>query len=229
MLNGIKLSSGDTAAVQAVAAKARKQDNSFIVPVELRGRRTDGRAVVFSRAEVVLVNSLPVDRPRLSLVQRDTYPLSVANAYSQVLFHGPALHGLTSIDAISREGIAATTLVAPQAAKWMDRPLRKNWLADPQALDAAFQAIILWGVQYQGTPNLPSGFGHYRQFRRTFPVGSVRLVARITSATGPIIRADVEWIDADDKLIARLENGEFVSDANLAAAFRQNGSALTAV
>jgi hypothetical protein len=107
----------------------------------------------------------------------------------------------------------------------MERPPRNNWLADPLALDAAFQAIILWGAQRQGSPNLPAAIGHYRQFRRAFPSGPIRLVARITSVTGPIIRADIEWTDLDGKLIARLENGEFVGDANLAAAFRQNRAA----
>jgi len=71
--------------------------------------------------------------------------------------------------------------------------------------------------------------GKYRQFRRQFPAGEVRIVARITNSAGPMIRADIEWLDADGRLIARLEQGEFVGDAKLAAAFRRNRLATTTV
>jgi hypothetical protein len=82
--------------------------------------------------------------------------------------------------------------------------------------------LILWGVERRGQPNLPAALGRYRQYRRSFPAGELRVVAKITGGSGPMIRADVEWLDAADGLIARLEDAEFVGEAKLSAAFRNN-------
>src|SRR5262249_10690003 len=49
VLHGIKSRDAQSVNVNAVAAKARKQESTFVVPVELHGRRDDGRDMLFSR------------------------------------------------------------------------------------------------------------------------------------------------------------------------------------
>jgi hypothetical protein len=210
--------------ISAVAGKARKQDGAFVVPVALQGHRRDGRPLPFSRADVVLATNLKPESPRIALANLRPYPHSIDHAYRRLLFHGTELRAIASIDGIADDAIAATVRTAPPPSSWLREPLRQTWLADPLALDAAFQLLILWGIEKQGMPNLPAAIGRYRQFRRSFPSGEIRVLARITSAKGPIIRADIEWTDAAGALVARLENGEFVGDAKLATAFRNNRS-----
>ncbi len=226
VLNGIKIGPEQSVTIAAMAGKARKHDGTFVVPVELRGMGKAGRPIVYSQAEVVLVSSLPADRPRLTWSNGGSANLTAADAYSRILFHGAALHGLTSIDDLGTDGISATSITARPPVSWMEKPLRNNWLAEPLALDSALQAMIVLGVHRLGVPNLPMSAARYRQFRRTFSAGPVRIAARITSVTGPVIRADIEWTDGDGVLIARLEGGEFVSDQKLAQIFRQSRDAL---
>ena len=101
--------------------------------------------------------------------------------------------------------------------------LRRDWLADPLGLDCAFQAIILWSFAQHGAAALPVFVGRYRQFRRAFPAGGVRLVARITKDTGCLARADVEFLDpATGRLVARLADAEVAIDAGLNEKYRRN-------
>src|SRR5215213_7234259 len=51
--SGVQVESAPVA-IRAFAGRAFRQDKTFVVPVELRGRRKDGREVTHSRAEIVL-------------------------------------------------------------------------------------------------------------------------------------------------------------------------------
>jgi acyl transferase domain-containing protein/NAD(P)-dependent dehydrogenase (short-subunit alcohol dehydrogenase family) len=229
VLSGIKLDPTAAASIEAVAGKARKEGGTLIVPVELRGRRDDGRAIAHSRAEVLLAAIGTPDPARITPSNLRPYARSVDDAYRTVLFHGVELRGIVSVDGITDDAITATVRAAPPPSAWLRDPPRQAWLADPLALDAAFQLMILWGVEKLGQPNLPAALGSYRQFRRAFPPGELRVAVRITAVSSPMIRADVEWLDVSGTLVARLENAEFVSDAKLAHAFRHNGLAASAV
>jgi NAD(P)-dependent dehydrogenase (short-subunit alcohol dehydrogenase family)/acyl carrier protein len=227
VLSGIKFAPDEHHTISAVASKLRKQDDLFIVWVELRSQRADGKVIVHSRGDVLLANSLASEVPSLELSAVRPCATTAEQAYSDILFHGPALHALAGVEGIAVDGIVTTVRTASPPTEWMKEPLRGAWLADPLAIDGAFQSLILWGIEHRGVLNLPAAIGRYRQFRRSFPAGDVRLIARVIPGTGSILRADFEWLDADGQLIARLEGGEFVEDANLANAFRQNQLALS--
>jgi hypothetical protein len=89
--------------------------------------------------------------------------------------------------------------------------------------------MILWSVENWGAASLPCLAGRYRQYRRSFPSGGARVVARVTRATSLHALADIDFVDADGRLIARLEGYECVLDAALQRAFRRNRLAPTAV
>ena len=95
-------------------------------------------------------------------------------------------------------------------------------MTDPLALDGAFQMMILWSIERTGSGALPTFVGRYRQFRRAFPGGGVRVVARVIEAGPHKARADVDFLDADGGVVARIEDYECVIDASLRSAFRRN-------
>src|SRR5262249_16505163 len=149
------------------------------------------------------------EAPRLADLTGQPYPHSLEEVYRSFLFHGPDLQGLTRVEGLADTGIAATTRPAPPPAQWVERPLRRDWLAEPLALDCAFQAIILWCFAQHGAAALPVFVGRYRQSRRAFPSGGVKLVARITKDTGGLACADVEFLDpVSGRLVARLADAE---------------------
>ena len=76
-------------------------------------------------------------------------------------------------------------------------------------------------------PNLPVGVGRYRQYRRGFPAGEIRISVRITKVSGHLIHADIEFTDQGGTLVACMDGAEFVSDPHLTAAFRDNQWAAT--
>ena len=111
------------------------------------------------------------------------------------LFHGPAAHGIKRVEGWSEEGIICES--DSPAASWMEQPLRSGWLADPLALDVAFQMMILWSFEARGVGSLPTGVVRYRQFTRAFPASGVRIEARVTGCRPTAATATMDfWMPA---------------------------------
>jgi hypothetical protein len=221
VLNGVHLTEDDEADVLAFAGRRERHGHELVVPVELLSRRQE-RDIVHSRAEVVLVSNLPVPEAARPLPKLPAYPHSVHDAYRKFLFHGPDLAGIERIEGVSQSAIIASCRSAPAPAAWQRQPLRSSWLADPLAIDVAFQLMILLSFDQHGVGCLPCAVGHYRQYRRSFPANGVRIVAHITKVTGSLIRADIEFIAEAGILVARMTDHESVMDKGLQAAFRRN-------
>jgi NAD(P)-dependent dehydrogenase (short-subunit alcohol dehydrogenase family) len=219
---GVKLDPGDVLTLRALAGKATRQDKLFLVPVELRGRKKDGREFTKSKAEVILVAALPKAPPADRPPAVGPYPHPVADAYRDLLFHGPDLHGLERVDGVSEHAIAGAAATAPPPAEWFQYPLRSQWVADPLVLDSSFQLMILWSRHQHGAPSLPNFAGRYRQFRRHFPDGPVTVVARVTRDNGTFARADIDYLDADGQVVAQLQDYECMMTDTLTAAFTRN-------
>jgi acyl transferase domain-containing protein/acyl carrier protein len=219
---GVKLDPADALVLRAFAGKATRQDKLFLVPVELRGRKKDGREVVKSKAEVILVAALPkapaADRPPAVA----PYPHAVPDAYRDLLFHGPDLRGIERVDGVAELAIAGAAATAPPPADWFQFPLRSGWVADPLVLDTSFQLMILWSRHQHGAASLPNFAGRYRQFRRHFPDGPVTVVARVTRDNGTFARADLDYLDADGQVVAQLQDYECMMTENLNQAFTRN-------
>jgi hypothetical protein len=104
----------------------------------------------------------------------------------------------------------------------MSEPVRGGWLADPLAIDVALQSVILWSQERRGKPCLPCGIASYRQFRRGWPLDGIRILIKIQPPADRMIRCDIEFVDLQGRLVARMEGCENVIDASLSAAFRRN-------
>jgi len=220
--NGVHVDPGANVILRAFAGKAIKQDKLFVVPVELRGKRKDGREVIYSRGEIVLVASLPsappADRPPPVTPLR--YP--IAEVYDEHLFHGPELRGIEHIRGSSPTAFIGTARAAPTPADWLQAPLRSAWVADPLVLDSSFQMMILWTLSQRETGSLPCFAGRYRQYRKSFPSEGSTVVIRVRRDNGKFARADIDYLDADGRVIAQMQDYECVMDKNLTGAFRRN-------
>ena len=221
ILNGVQLGDTEQAKLKLLAGQAVKRDGSYLVPVEIRGKRGD-RDVVHSKAEVLLLPHLPGARKSQPILNLSPYPHAIEEAYRRFLFHGPELAGIEKIEGISLEAMVASCRTAPAAGSWMTRPLRSAWIADPLVLDAAFQMMILWSFNQNGAGCLPCYVGQYRQYRRAFPAGSIRVRVRVKRTSGSLVKADIEFVDGSGEVVAAMTDHESVIDANLERAFKQN-------
>jgi len=218
VLKGVTLKAGECLKLQVLAGAASANGNQDLVEVELRAGQT-----LHARARLVLAFEL--DRaPGASLTPAtgEYAPGSKKIYQAGRLFHGPRLQGIESVEACDDQGIVATVASAPKPGQWMQKPLRSNWLADPLALDVAFQLMILWSLEQLGAGSLPTRVGRYRQYRQRFPEQDARIVIAIKQHSEHQALADIEFLDHEGELVARIEDYECVVDASLSKAFDRN-------
>jgi hypothetical protein len=221
VLHGVILDGGPAPTLRVGAGKVRRQDGLFVTPVELRSARPGGREVLHARAEVLLATSLPPVPPPGPLPELRPYPRGPAEIYQDVLFHGPELRAIEQVEGASEQGIVAVVRTAPPPASWVRQPLRQRWVTDPLVLDAVFQLMIVWAQQRHGAVGLPCHVARYRQFRRSFPPGPVRVAVRVTRDSGLHALADIDLLDEAGTVIGRLEGCECAIDPGLERAFRR--------
>ena len=215
---GVRLGSHDQILLKVLTGKPVRNGDCFTARVQLVSTN-HGREILHAGGFVELAPSYStVPGSSLHVAER-RYSMNLSAAYETRLFHGPMLHGITAIEACSAEGIVVTSRSAPSPWTWMSEPARGSWLADPLAIDSALQAIILWSQEFRGKPCLPCAISTYRQYRRTFPKDGVRIVIRMHDTPEQLIRCDVEFIDLNGVLVARMEGCESVADGSLTAAF----------
>jgi len=190
-----------------------------VCPVEMRSSDGAPRA----RARVLLGHA--GEAPEGVALDLDRSSLSAERIYNEHLFHGEPMRFIESVDGLSDAGIVCRARTAPVPSEWMKKPLRSRWITDPAAIDAAFQALIVWSRERKGMPCLPTGFASYKQFRAGFPKGGVILRAKVIEAAARRARADVDFIDDAGAVVARMSGYDCVLDAGLDAAFK-NGAAV---
>jgi acyl transferase domain-containing protein/NAD(P)-dependent dehydrogenase (short-subunit alcohol dehydrogenase family) len=225
IFQGIQVSENSPASLKVLSGKATKRDGTFVVPVEISGRKK-GRDVPHSRSRILLGERLPDEPPHFAPPSVRPFGYSLDEIYETMLFHGPDLRALERIDGMNDAGAIAFARTSPPPSAWMDEPVRGAWLADPLALDAALQLLIVWIQQRRQAGSLPCFVGSYRQYRRSFPADGVLVTARITYDAGSTVRADMEFMDADGRIVARMNDVEYVIDVALNESFRKARSAM---
>ncbi|MBI9082667.1 MAG: SDR family NAD(P)-dependent oxidoreductase [Desulfobacterales bacterium] len=225
LISGIKMGT-DALTVHFMAGQTFRNNGHFHVPVEIHGQG-NGQPRIHARA-MALLEEFPAAAPE-DIITEDVglrpYSRSVQNAYDQVLFHGPHLHGIQEVLGCCGKGIRARIRTAPSPAEWIANPLRTRWIADPLVLDSAFQMAILWSDEIRGVRCLPSFIGAYRQYCRSFPRGSVEVALRVTCATDRKLTGDVTVTDNKGQIVAILTGFEAIMDPALANAFRPSCAA----
>jgi hypothetical protein len=224
VLKGLTFDAGETRTTQVLTGKATKENGHGIlsVPVEIRSTGADGKVHHHARTTIHLVSTLPKASGALLNINTDPYHRPSDEIYRDLLFHGPALQGIQKVEGISADAIIARVGPTAPPPHWIVEPLRSSWLADPLALDVAFQLMIVWSQEIHGTASLPSFAGRYRQFRNSFPADGVSVVIKIRENGNRLARADIEFLDSKGGLVARLEDYECVLDTALSEAFTRN-------
>jgi acyl transferase domain-containing protein/NAD(P)-dependent dehydrogenase (short-subunit alcohol dehydrogenase family)/acyl carrier protein len=222
VLHGVALENETVPLLRVCAGKAVKREGFFRVPVEMRSLQPDGREVLHARAEVLLTTQLPPAPPAAMPRATRAYPRTPAEFYPDCTFHGPELQGIERVDCCDEGGLDGVVRTAPSPAAWIRQPLRQKWLTDPLVLDSSFQMMILWTLDQRGAPCLPCHLTHYRQYQRGFPAGQVHVLIHVTRTSDLQALADLDYVDRDGQLIARLEGYECVLDPTLVRAFHRN-------
>ena len=224
LFKGVKIGEREEATVEVRVGKAIRGDGHFVVPAELRGILANGREVAHARADVILADRHATAMRALlpETIELPPYPGSREEIYQTILFHGPAMQGIERIDGLGERSIVGWVATSPAPAEWLEGPLRNNWLTDPLAIDSAFQLVVLWCRDRLGANSLPTAIDGYRQFRRSFPADGVRVVAEIRQTSDARAVADIDFLDAQNELVAQLTSYECVIDASLNQAFRRN-------
>ena len=224
IFKGVRLPAGAPCSVELRASAPRRENHSFRVRAEIRG--TGG--VLHAAADILLGDARPAAQPARPGFPAGTYPRALNRIYRDYLFHGEDLRGIVAVPAYSPEGIVVDARPSAPPEAWYRKPLRDAWTADPLALDCAFQAMILWTWEAMGAASLPSSALRYRQFQAAFPESGTKVVCRVTRSGAHTAVADVEFLDAQGNLVARLEGYECTVDGGLAQAFRKTEIAAAA-
>jgi len=82
--------------------------------------------------------------------------------------------------------------------------------------------VVLWCRSQLGANSLPTGLRGIRQYKTRFPAEGVRVVAEIREAIATRAVADIEFLDADEDLVARIDGYDCVIDLSLNQAFCRN-------
>ncbi len=215
IFKGVILDPEESVSIQVLAGPAVLSDGMELVPVELRSGN-----VLHARARIVLATELQAAQS--SAAPSAAQPYSGEIYADGRLFHGPDLQGIESVEGWSKQGIIGNAAAAPAPSEWMQQPLRSGWLADPLALDASFQLMILWCFEAHGVGSLPTRAASYRQFARAFPQDGTRVSIRVIHATEHSAQAAIEFTDHAGTLVARMDGYECVMDATLNDSFTDN-------
>ncbi len=220
VLKGVVLEGRQSITVRLLTGAATPRANLVAVPVSMTST-AGGRDALHAQADVLLTAEKLPAAPARALV--DISGGGFSDAYTRgVLFHGAALHGIERVEGCAQEGVSAFVKAAPAPKKWMQNPLRGSWIADPLALDSAFQMLILWSTAHRGAPLLPSALTRYRQFVAAFPKGGCRVVIAVAISITAMAVSSIEFLDRQGNLLASAEGCECVVDAGLRDAFRLN-------
>ncbi len=143
--------------------------------------------------------------------------------YGELLFHGPRLHAIETVEGISETGMALRLKSAPKPSMWIEGTSDPRWTTDPMVVDGVFQALILWCRERHGAPSLPARLDAYRQFA-AIPGDGVRAVVAVRNVEGSSVVSDIDLVDAGGSLVGRLEGFVCTVSPTLERAFSEGRS-----
>ena len=158
------------------------------------------------RARVLLGGGEPPPDPEVPVDLPDLppFPMGVADAYRELLFHGPLFHGIAAIDGMDDRGSTAQLRPStPEAC--VAGAAGGGWLLDPVLLDSALQVQVLWARLRWDVTLLPAEIGSYGRLSDPRPGELVRHELRLSPGSAPpLYRADHWFYGADGRPLAIL-------------------------
>ena len=208
--------------IRILAAPAKSNGDSITVNLELRDGITDGAEVIHSKATALLTDRLPSPPPYEipADLKNAAYDRAVSQIYADILFHGQALQGIRRVRSCLASGMLADLGTAPTPGAWIQTPPRNHWIADPLAMDGAFQMASLWCYEETGRVSLPSFSASYRQYCRRFPSQPIQAVLAIRDVSRYKLVGDFTFLDQDGKVLATITGYEAIMEDRLIRAFK---------
>ena len=185
-------------------------DGDGIFEVEAKISPTDNAIRPFYKCIVCLKKKgpTPPDFDYSVFDNLDTFPMPVQDLYLKWLFHGACFQGITTIEGISEQAVCGTLKSIPPAVCLAETPENKNWLLDPVILDSSLQLVILWKRHYQDMTPLPFAIKRYRKFA-PFTSGLIHCCVQLENSNkGQLVKADMFFLDDENRLLAMLEGVE---------------------
>ena len=139
------------------------------------------------------------------------FSLSVKDSYQRWLFHGPCFQGITAIKGINEQIIRGTLKSISPAICLAQTKETREWLFDPVILDSSLQLVILWERNYHDMTPLPSRIDHFHKYGPLAPDPVHCYVQVKSSNQGQTIKANIFFLDKDNRLLAVLEGVEVSS------------------
>jgi hypothetical protein len=144
------------------------------------------------------------------------FPMTVADAYRELLFHGPLFQQIASIDGLDERG--ATALIVPSdPASWI-RGASGEWLLDPALVDCAFQLQVIWARLQWGVTLLPGSIDRVARVAAAPGAASdgIRLELRVRPESKlPLCHADHYFFTPDGRLLVAMTNSQGVGSKAL--------------
>jgi NAD(P)-dependent dehydrogenase (short-subunit alcohol dehydrogenase family) len=172
------------------------------------GPAADAKAVRY-RAVVQLAWQAPSDETGARVTLKGgAGAVSAREAYDRVLFHGPCLQAIRSIEQLGDDGIAAAVTFGslPSALTGVQRPA---WVMDPVALDTAAQLVLVWSRLQDDMTPLPSGFHEFVLFGPVSEATGCAVAIR-RAPGGHVLECDAEFLAADGRRLGVLTGLEMV-------------------
>jgi hypothetical protein len=184
------------------------------VKVELQRLSEDGASGGQAGTRVVegvvcLADSYPAPPALIPLALRAERPYrqgTTALYRSGRMFHGPRFQGVVSLDRWGEDGTEATMVTLPTRDLFASTP-DPTLLIDPVLLDAAGQLVGFWALEHlsDGFTGFPFTVEELRLFEPNPAPGTpVRGLARIAFVSARHVRADIDLVGPDGRLLAQL-------------------------
>jgi acyl transferase domain-containing protein/NAD(P)H-dependent flavin oxidoreductase YrpB (nitropropane dioxygenase family)/NAD(P)-dependent dehydrogenase (short-subunit alcohol dehydrogenase family) len=139
-----------------------------------------------------------------SLGELAPFPMTVADAYRELLFHGPLFQNILAIEGMDHRG--ARAVVRATAPEDCVAGASGAWWLDPVTMDCALQLQVIWARIHWGVTLLPARIGAVRPFA---PVHGDALSLELhvrPSSRAPLCHADHVLRDASGQVLAVLDD-----------------------
>ena len=198
LLKGITVPDGEGVPVR-IAAKPLPGGEEIEVAVGAAdGSRLHYRSVALLR-EPDAAAFAPADLPDLP-----AFPMTVPEAYRDLLFHGPLFQAIRAIDGMDARG-ASSELCASDPARSVSGADGQSWLLDPVLIDAALQVQVIWARLNWDVTLLPAEIRGYARLHTVEPGEQIRHELRIRpESSAPMCHCDHWFFAADGRVLATL-------------------------
>jgi acyl transferase domain-containing protein/NAD(P)H-dependent flavin oxidoreductase YrpB (nitropropane dioxygenase family)/NAD(P)-dependent dehydrogenase (short-subunit alcohol dehydrogenase family)/acyl carrier protein len=201
LLKGITVPDGEQVPVRVNAKCAPAGDEVEVAIGAPDGPRLYYRSVARLRDPG---DTAPLPAPPAELPDLAAFPLTVSDAYRDLLFHGPLFQAIRAIPGMDARG-ARSQLQASAPASCVTGSEGLRWSIDPVLIDSALQVQVLWARLQWDVTLLPAEIGGYQRFDEVRPGELVRHELRIKPASAPpMCHADHWFFAPDGRLLATL-------------------------